>query len=139
MKGDTRFVHQYCSKCKSWHLDGSVQVGLLPAVVQQTCDGDAVRQVVDEGDVVDQVVCFSDAEDDNGGSALKNTTGPDDVRNIKGAIHQSNISQLLLGARGVPRPRDIYNLSAVFWVYSGVSARVDVLGKPPTLSLECHL
>lgn len=56
---------------KCWYLDGSVQVGLLPAVVQQAGDGDAVRQVVDEGDVVDQVVSFSDAEDHDGGSALK--------------------------------------------------------------------
>lgn len=63
-----------------WYLDGSVQVGFLPAVVQQTCDGDAVRQVVDEGDVVDQVVCFSNAEYNNGGSALQNHT----TVNIKG-------------------------------------------------------
>ena len=52
-------------------LDWSVEVGFLPAVEQQGCDGDAVRQVVDEGHVVDEVVCFSDAENNNGGSALQ--------------------------------------------------------------------
>lgn len=57
--------------CRSEDLDGSVQVGLLPSVVEQACDGDAVRQVVDEGNVVDQVVSFSDAKDNNGGSALE--------------------------------------------------------------------
>lgn len=69
-------------KCR--YLDGSVQVGFLPAVVQQACDGDAVRQVVDEGDVVDKVLCFSDAEYNNGGSALKNTARHDSVIGIKG-------------------------------------------------------
>lgn len=52
------------------HLDGSVQVGFLPAVVQQACDGNTVWQVVDEGDVVDQIVCLSNAEYDDGGCAL---------------------------------------------------------------------
>lgn len=70
------------------YLDGSVQVGFLPAVVQQTCDSDAIRQVVDKGDVVDQVVGFSNAEYNNGGSALKNTARHDNVMNIKGTRHQ---------------------------------------------------
>lgn len=53
------------------YLNWSEQVGLLPAVVQQAGDRDAVRQIVDEGNVVDKVVCLSDAEDDDGGGALK--------------------------------------------------------------------
>lgn len=56
------------------YLDGSVQVGFLPAVVEQACNGDAVRQVVDEGDVVDEVVRFSNAEYNNSGGTLKKNT-----------------------------------------------------------------
>lgn len=53
------------------YLDGSVKVRFLPAVEEQACDGDPIGQVVDEGDVVDQVVRFSDAENDDGGGALR--------------------------------------------------------------------
>lgn len=60
---------------KSGYLDGPVQVGFLPAVIQQAGDGDAVGQIVDEGDVVDQVVCFSNAENNDGGSALETQQG----------------------------------------------------------------
>lgn len=63
---------------QGWYLDGSVQVGFLPAVVQQACDGDAVRQVVDEGDVVDEVVRLSDAEYYDSGGALKKHTARQD-------------------------------------------------------------
>lgn len=64
------FIHISDWNRAQCYLDGSVQTGVLPAVVQQACDGDAVRQVVDEGDVVDEVVCFSNAEYHDGGGAL---------------------------------------------------------------------
>lgn len=76
MKGETSTAQQCCSgqqrgmtsnKC---YLDGSVQRGLGPAVVQQAGDGDAIRQVVDEGHIIDEVVCFADAEYDDGGGTL---------------------------------------------------------------------
>lgn len=40
-------------------------------MVQQAGDGDAIRQVVNEGHIIDEVVCFPDAEYDNGGGALR--------------------------------------------------------------------
>ena len=54
----------------SLYLDGSGQVGSGLAEVEEAGDGDPVGQVVDEGHVVDQVVCLSDAQDDDGGDAL---------------------------------------------------------------------
>lgn len=69
---------EYSSSPSCWYLNGSVQVGFLPAVVQQACDGDAIRQVVDEGDVVDQVVSLPDAEYHNCGSTLKNKAKRED-------------------------------------------------------------
>lgn len=56
------------NKC---YLDRSVQGGFGPAVVQQASDGDPIRQIVDEGHVVDEIMCFPDAQYDNGGSALR--------------------------------------------------------------------
>lgn len=52
------------------YLDGSVQVGFLLAEVEETSNCDSIGQIVDKGHVVDQVVCLSNAQDDNGGNAL---------------------------------------------------------------------
>lgn len=53
------------------YLDGSKQVGFLLAEVEETSDGDPIRQEIDEGDVIDQVVRLSDTQDYNGGGALR--------------------------------------------------------------------
>lgn len=53
------------------YLNGSGQVGFLLAEVEETSDCYSIRQVVDKGHVVDQVVCLSDAKDDNCGDALQ--------------------------------------------------------------------
>lgn len=53
------------------YLDGSKQVGFLPAEVEETSDGDPIRQEIDEGDVIDQVVRLSDTQDYDGGGALR--------------------------------------------------------------------
>lgn len=50
---------------------GSGQVGFLLAEVEETGDCYSIRQVVDKGHVVDQVVCLSDAKDDDCGDALQ--------------------------------------------------------------------
>lgn len=77
MEGGKPTAQQGCSKQQQattnnkCYLDGSVQGRLGPTVVQQSSDGDTIRQVVDEGHIVDEVVCFPDAEYDNGGGALR--------------------------------------------------------------------
>lgn len=53
------------------YLDGSKQVGFLLAEVEETSDGDPIRQEIDEGDVIDQVVRLPDAQDYDGGGALR--------------------------------------------------------------------
>lgn len=55
------------------YLDGSEQVGFLLAEVEETSNGYPIGQKIDEGHVVDQVVCLSDAQDDDGGEALRET------------------------------------------------------------------
>lgn len=52
------------------YLDGSEHVGFLLAEVEETSNGYSIGQIVDKGHVVDQVVCLSNAQDDNGGNAL---------------------------------------------------------------------
>lgn len=55
------------------YLDGSEQVGFLLAEVEETSNGYPIGQKIDEGHVVDQVVHLSDAQDDDGGEALRET------------------------------------------------------------------
>lgn len=52
------------------HLDGPVQCWPPPAQDEQTQDGDAVAEVVDEGHVVDECVRVSHKHDHRGGPAL---------------------------------------------------------------------
>lgn len=44
------------------YLDGSKLVGFLLAEVEETGNGDPIRQEIDEGDIIDQVVRLSDAQ-----------------------------------------------------------------------------
>lgn len=60
---------------RSRYPDRSGQVGSRFSQVQQTRDGYAVGQVVDEGHIVDQVVCLSDTQDDYCGETLKTNRG----------------------------------------------------------------
>lgn len=53
------------------YLDGPKQVGFLLAEVEQTSNGDAIRQEIDEGDIIDEVVGLSHTQDDDGGGALR--------------------------------------------------------------------
>lgn len=92
-------------------------------MVQQAGDGDAVRQVVDEGDVVDQVVSFSDAEDHDGGSALKHRS-----MLLKGHF----TSFRLFTAQG-----EVYKLEGFTFRKHGTGSHV--AKTPPKYPLRCHL
>lgn len=52
------------------YLDGSKLVGFLLAEVEETGNGDSVRQEIDEGDIIDQVMRLSDTQYYYGGRAL---------------------------------------------------------------------
>lgn len=53
------------------YLDGSGQVRFLLAEVEEPGNRHSIGQIVDKGHVVDQVVHLSNAQDDNGGNALR--------------------------------------------------------------------
>lgn len=64
-----------CLLLRCVYLDGSGQVRFLLAEVEEPGDRHSIGQIVDKGHVVDQVVHLSNAQDDNGGNALREMKG----------------------------------------------------------------